>query len=127
MSPAIKKPEYTLCYFDDCFIGKKQINIIRTVVMEWNRQGEIDIRWNKMDALLAVHIIDAEISGEIESNVHTFTFDGIEYNSMSEELIKTIIQSDTTSGIIYGEPIDVELSSIWVRSVRYTDVTRNNN
>ena len=109
--PFLEKPSYSLTYFYEVVTGIKSINVIRTVVLEWKNIGEFSIRWGPMDRLLAIEIITMELSQEIEE-ISGFTFCGVMYTSMSDDLEILIITKDVFCGTFFGSVEAVAYSSI---------------
>ena len=116
------KPDFCLHYFDDYSTGYKNKNVVRTVVLEWAQIGEIHIRWSDPDRLLAINIINGDLS---ENNINGFFFCGKMWIEMSTELEELILTSSEKNGVIYGDPIAIRDASIWVRYVDYNDKTKN--
>lgn len=123
--PELIKPDFSLCYFDDCDTGYRDKNVVRTVVLDWTHLGKVHIRWGDVDKLLAINIISIEISNEDGFEADGFFFCGKLWKEMSTELEDLILTSSEKSGIIYGDPLTIKKTSIWVRYVDYDDKTRN--
>ena len=103
----IERPDWRVCYYDDCDRDHK-VNAVRSVVLTFNENNpyEYQIKWAPFDKLLALEIIDIELNNSItcrsEYKLDSFYYNGVCYNNVDEILITDIIMSDSTHGVFKG-------------------------
>ena len=103
----ITKPDWSVSYYDDCD-KNHEINRLRGVELYYsiNTPNNYHIRWAAFDKLLALEVIDIELTNAITcTDIHKldyFMYEGVIYKSVDEVLITKLLNSTTVCGYFVG-------------------------
>jgi len=108
-------PAYDIVYFDNALGGARTKNNILDIVFLFSKKS-YKICWNVKNIPEVLFLIDAELGGDVEKNIHII-YDNIRYDVFSEALVYAILSSKTCEATFVGSEKAVWGASIWIRYV----------